>query len=107
MKLLLKWKIWRIESALKNLVKAEGLKPTIWSFGAYYIDPKHLVFVVGVPTDEDKKNLRSNTAFSIRMRELLEKVNWPARARNKVIFDIESQETVNRENDGNWWYHYK
>ena len=107
MNLILKWKIWRIESALKNLVRAEGVKPIVWSFGAYYIDPKHLLFVVGVPTDEAKKNLKSNSSFMSSMRELLAKYNWPIQARPEVIFDIESQETVDRENNGNWWHHYK
>lgn len=107
MKLILKWKIWRIESALKSLVRAEGFKPLIWSFGAYYIDPKHLVFVVGVPEDKDKVLLISNDTFTASMKELLVKFNWPVQARASVVFDIESQETVNRENNGNWWYQYK
>ena len=107
MNLILKWKIWRIESALKKLVIAEGFKPMIWSFGAYYIDPKHLVFVVGVPTDDAKENLKSNNSFTTSMTDLLAKFNWPIQARPEVVFDIESQETVDRENNGNWWYHYK
>ncbi|WKE65377.1 hypothetical protein PVT67_17190 [Gallaecimonas kandeliae] len=107
MNLLLKWKIWRIESALKNLVRAEGLKPMVWSFGAYYIDPKYLVFVVGVPTDTAKETLKSNSTFTASMKELLETFNWPIQARPEVVFDVESQETVDRENNGNWWYHYK
>ncbi len=107
MNLLLKWKIWRIESALKNLVRDAGFKPMVWSFGAYYVDPKNLVFVVGVPTDEAKETLKSNDSFSLSMKRLLERFNWPIQARSNVTFDIESQETVDRENHGNWWYHYK
>jgi hypothetical protein len=71
MNLLLKWKIWRIESTLKRLVASEGFKPMIWSFGAYYIDPKHLVFVVGVPKNEAKDTLKSNISFNASMNELL------------------------------------
>jgi hypothetical protein len=107
MNLLLKWKIKKIESALKELVRAEGYKPMVWSFGAYYIHPKHLVFVVGVPTDEGKAALKGNDFFIASMKTLLEKYNWPKHARPEVVFDIESQETVERENNGNWWYHYK
>lgn len=107
MKLLLKWKIWRIESSIRKLVIAEGFKPMVWSFGAYYIDPKHLVFVVGVPTDSDKNTLKANGSFVSSMRGLLETFNWPTKARPEVVFDIESQETVDRENNGNWWHHYK
>jgi len=71
MNILLKWKIWRIETALGRLVTTEGFKPTIWSFGAYYIDPKHLVFVVGVTTDLAKDTLKSNINFIASMNELL------------------------------------
>ncbi len=104
---LLKWKIWRIESALKSLAASRGIKPTIWSFGAYYIDPKHLVFVVGVQTDKEKTELNSSLEFKHAMSQLLIKYKWPSKARDHVKFDIESQETVTRESDGHWWYHYK
>jgi hypothetical protein len=103
----LEWKVWRIESGLKALLKDAGIKPLVWSFGAYYIDPKHLVFVVGVPTDQDKSKLKSDPNFDSAMRFLLTKYNWPLMAREYVAFDIESQQTVDRETNGNWWYHYK
>ena len=107
MNLILKWKIWRIESALKRLVRAQGFKPMVWSFGAYYIDPKHLVFIVGVQTDKEKGTLKANSLFAMSMQELLSTFNWPIQARSSIAFDVESQETVDRENNGNWWYHYK
>jgi len=107
MRWLLKLKIWRIESALKTLLKAAGIKPLVWSFGAYYIDPKHMVFVVGVPSDKERDALRNDNDFLAKMKGLLVRFNWPVPAREHVAFDIESQETVDRENNGNWWYHYK
>jgi hypothetical protein len=108
MNLLLKWKIWRIEAGLRVLLKLDGIKSRhVWSFGAYNIDPKYLVFVIGVPTDNEKERLRADSAFCTKMRSLLEKHNWPVAARKHVVFDIESQETVDREENGNWWYHYK
>lgn len=107
MLIVLKWKIWRIETALRALVKSVGIRPTVWSFGAYYIDPKHLVFVVGVPSDKERDGLCSQVDFQNKMKEFLVKYNWPVLARAHVYFDIESQETVDRENNGNWWHHYK
>lgn len=108
MKLLLKWKIWRIERAIKSLViESHEIKPMVWSFGAYYIDPKHLVFVIGVPTDEVREAMKSDKELVLSFSNLLEAYNWPKPARTEVVFDIESQETVDRENNGNWWYHYK
>jgi|SRR6185369_6828168 len=107
MKIFLKWKIWRIEGGLKGLLKQKDIKPYVWFFGAYYIDPKSLVFVVGVPLDSERERLRSDIDFNNDMRRLLVTYNWPFEARKHVHFDIESQETVDRENNGNWWYHYK
>jgi hypothetical protein len=103
----LKWKIWRIEAALRSLLKEAKIKPHVWSFGAYFIHPKHLVFVVGVQTDIEKEKIKSDPDFNTAMKRLLVKFNWPEKARDNVVFDVESQETVNRENNGNWWYHYK
>ena len=103
----LKWKISCIESNLKAMLKAGGIKPRVWSFGAYDIDPKHLVFVVGVSTDAEKESLQKNHVFQSEIKALLTKHDWPVAAREHVLFDIESQETVDRETEGNWWYHYK
>lgn len=103
----LKWKVWRIEAGLKSLLKQAGVKPLVWSFGAYDIDPKHLVFVVGVPTDKEKDNLMADSRLGDKMKSLLEKFNWPIAARKHIVFDIESQETVDRKTNGNWWHHYK
>lgn len=104
---LLKLKIWRIESSIKTLVKAAGCKPIVWSFGAYYIDPRYLVIVVGVPSDKERDSLRNDKRFLSEINALLVRFNWPIQSRAHVRFDIESQETVDRENNGNWWYHYK
>jgi hypothetical protein len=93
----LKLKIWRIEAALRRLLRTAGVKPSVWSFGAYYIDPKYLVFVVGVPSDKEKEVLKKDTSFTQSVNDLLVKYNWPIKARSHVSFDIESQETVDSE----------
>lgn len=105
--ILLKFKIWLITADLRKLFLAEGIQPMVWWFGAYYINPKHLVFVIGCQTDLQKDRLRANDMLTRRMRELLIRRRWPEAARPDVIFDIESQESVARESNGNWWHHYK
>ena len=105
--LLLRWKIYRISQAARRLVEARGVKCNVWWFGAYYIDPKHLVFVLAVPEDLERDTLRSDAPLISALRRLLVDFSWPERARTDVSFDIESNETVQRESNGHWWHHYK
>lgn len=103
----LRWRIFRISRAAKRLVEERGVKCRVWWLGVYCIDPKHLFFVLAVPEDLERDTLRSNASLNSALRELLVEFSWPEQARAEVVFDIESNETVQRENNGNWWYHYK
>src|SRR5687768_2913203 len=103
---LLEWKLLRIESALNTLLINSGVTAIVRSFGPHYIDPGQLVFVVCVPLDRERDMLRGDYQLLLKMRKLLDQFNWPVAARDRVHFDIESQETVDREDDGNWWCHY-
>jgi hypothetical protein len=105
--LLLKWRVWLIERDLRRLRRSEGVKPRVWSFGSYHIDPKHLVIVVGVSRDSERNRLRTDSTFQDLLKGLLVRYGWSESAQKHVHFDIESQETVDREDDGRWWYHYK
>jgi hypothetical protein len=103
----LKRTVKAIEDDVAQLLHTRSIKPQVWSFGAYYIDPKLLVFVVGVTTDTEKNALKLDDQFLTTLTNLLAKHDWPEQARSAVVFDIESQETVDRETKGHWWYHYK
>ena len=103
----LRWKIHCISRGSRRAVETQDVHCRVWWFGAYWIDPKHLVFVIAVKSDLERNKLRSNVALNQSLRELLVQFRWPDAARQHVIFDIESQETVTRETNGNWWYHYR
>lgn len=105
--LVLRWKISRIVRAARRLLEHRGISSSPWWFGAYYIDPKHLVFVLPVDTDETRDNLRADSGLIGSLNNLLAIYRWPSEARANVIFDIESAETVQRESNGHWWHHYK
>ncbi len=42
-----------------------------------------------------------------RLKQLLDKYNYTTMARDLVHIGFESQETVDRESDGNWFLHFK
>lgn len=43
----------------------------------------------------------------IGLRQLLVKHDYPEEARQFVKIDFESQETVQRQSNGNWFEHFK
>ena len=105
--LILRWKIFRITSNAKSLVRACGVPCSIFWFGAYYISAKYLVIVLKVPSDQERNLLRADAELTRKLRGLLVKYEWPFPESESVAFDIESQETVDRQTNGNWFYHYK
>jgi hypothetical protein len=113
MNLYLYWKLCRIRRAVKQLLAAKGVveaksvSPRIFWIGSYDIDPGNLFFVIGVQTDRERDRLRVDEQFSEQLRQALVTVDWPEAARPHVKFEIESDETVNRDSGGNWWIHYK
>lgn len=78
----------------------------IW-YGAYNIDPKHLVFWICVESDKIKLELKSNKKLMDDLRNLLVIYDYPKSARENVIIDFESQETVDRDSNGDWYGHFK
>lgn len=79
----------------------------IWSFGAFNINPRHLAFWICVKSDAAKLELKSDVDLQIDLRNMLAEHNYPEEARPNVYIDFESQETVDRESQGNWYAHLK
>lgn len=104
----IKRKILDIEDDLKRIIQPVcNEKVNVVWYGAYDINPKHLVFWVCVHTDAMKNELISNKTLYKQLRDLLQKHNYPEEARPHVHIGFESQETVDRTSGGNWYYHFK
>src|ERR1041385_4110025 len=104
----LKRKILDIKDEIAEIIKPM-CKEKFWInwYGAYDIDPKNLVFWVCVESDKMKTSFESDEKLMKRLRDLLEKYDYPLEARPHVAIGYESQETVDRKSNGDWYVHFK
>ena len=104
----IKRKVLNIVDDLKISINA-AYKEIFWIdyYGAYDIDPKYLAIWICVKSDKTKLSLLSNQQIMNSLKEVLIKHDYPKEAIDLVHIGIESQETVERESDGNWYNHFK
>lgn len=104
----LKRKILDIEEDIKKIIALNCDESFFinW-YGAYDIDPKNLVFWICVQSDALKSNLSTNKNLISTLNNLLIKYDYPKEAIPFVHIGFESQETVDRESDGDWYLHFK
>jgi hypothetical protein len=76
-------------------------------FGAYEIDPKYMSFYICVETDRTKDQLEGDVDLMQNLRAVLQQANYPPEAQDQVFISFASQETVNRDFQGNWYYYFK
>ncbi len=101
-------KIIKIESEIEAMVKAVT-DEKVWTthYGAFDIDPKHLVIKVCVESDDERGRLLRNKVLQSQLQDVLEKHRYPAKARPNVSIGFESDETINRESGGNPRHHWQ
>ena len=98
----------RIERALKEMMSHHTTeKFFVTHYGANDIHPRHLAYWIVVVSDREKHRLEHDAALLVALRGLLVTHNYPAEGREGVHIGFESQETVDRESNGNFWEHWK
>ena len=105
---MIRWVTGRIERAIRREM-AGRTREKVWvtHYGANDIHPRHLVYWIVVQTDREKERLAADAALLATLRGLLVQYDYPAEGREEVHIGFESQETVDRESNGNFWEHWK
>jgi hypothetical protein len=97
--------ILRSRRAIRRVLRKEGYTDfRVSSFGATSIDPRHLCICIDVKSDEVRDHLQEDQALMDQLRQALLTCGYPAESVPLVGFSIESQETVERDFAGNWFY---
>ncbi|MCX8525026.1 hypothetical protein OF897_13990 [Chryseobacterium formosus] len=104
----IKRKILDIKDEMRKEVSSfTSEKVRVDYFGAYDINPKNLVFWICIESDKEKNKLKNDTLLMNMLKNLLIKYNYPRSAIELIFIDFQSQETIDREYAGNWYYFYK
>jgi hypothetical protein len=97
--------ILRSRRAMRLALRKRGYADfRVSSFGATSIDPRHLCICIDVKSDDMRNRLQEDQALIDQLRQALLTCGYPAESVPLVGFSIESQETVDRDFGGNWFY---
>lgn len=99
-----------IKKSEKSILKIARQKYeccNVFSFGATDIDPKHLAIWVTTDSDSQRDTLIDDAGFQKAARDILRKNGYPEESIPLVVITFESEETVKRDYEGNWWYAVK
>lgn len=99
--------IFRLCRKAIQLARDRGVRASAFFIGVYWLHPRHLVVFVKVKGDAEKRLLLDDTSFMESLRRALVQVRYPPEGREGIRFDVESQERVNREFEGSWYYRLK
>jgi len=91
------------ERAITDLVRPHCPDARVFSFGATYLDPRHLAIWIATTTDAERDALRGSKALRRKLRAALRAAGYPRAAISRVAFGFESQETVRRDHKGSWY----
>jgi hypothetical protein len=95
--------IERIERDALAVAKARFACAKVFTIGATDIDPRYFAVWVTTDTDAQRDALANDPAFKEALVAVIQAAGYPPEAIPHVAFAFESEETVQREWDGDWW----
>jgi hypothetical protein len=96
--------IIRSRWAIKRILKARGQNFRVHSFGATHIDPVHLCICINVDKDYERDDIYNDSELLEQFRKAILKTGYPKDSVSLLNFSVESQQTVDRDFGGNWFY---
>lgn len=96
-----------VERLVQELARTRFECAKVFSFGSTEIDHKYFAVWITVDTDAQRDELANDPVFHDELVEILHQAHYPEAAIPQVGFAFESQETVDRNLHGNWWYAIK
>jgi hypothetical protein len=104
----LRLSLWLAKHRILRITKQHGVQPKgIWWIGAIDINPRHLVFWVATDRDSERDALLADQSFIRDCLKALAASGYPREAASLAHITAESQQTVDRDFGGNWWYAVK
>lgn len=90
-----------------ELARTKEASAGIFHFGAVDIHPRHLAYWITTATDAQRDRLAGDSEMQDEFRRILMRAGYPADAILEVGFAYQSEETVQRDFGGNWFYAVK
>jgi hypothetical protein len=100
--------IFLVKREVKQLARQRGVELTrIWWLGAILRSPAYLSLWISTEKDWERDQLDRDRSFAADINAALLRYGYPSEAVQYVGVVVESQQTVDREFAGSWWYRMK
>ncbi|HNT29512.1 MAG TPA: hypothetical protein PKL83_00995 [bacterium] len=104
---LLTSKVNQAQFRMDDWLRERGYTCSTFWFGAIDIHPKHIGFWIRVKTDAEKQTIEQDAQILPALRDCFRTVGYPAEAIAELGFAVQSDETVDRVFNGNWYHAIK
>jgi hypothetical protein len=99
---MLSLRIWRAKREIRRSARQYSRRAKVFSFEATHLHPRNLAIWITTPTDEERDLMRATPELLPEFQRALLAAGYPTNAVPEVGFAFESQQTVDRDYNGNW-----